>query len=128
MYCSWEPSLFLHMAFPLCVYGDRERERERDLVTPPLIRMPDPLGLGPTLTTSVCVVLGHAVVCLTLGDPMNCSCTPGSSVHGHSPGKNIGVGCHTLLQGNFPTQGWNSGVPHCRWVCCHLATREAQEY
>ena len=26
---------------------------------------------------------------------------------GHSPGKNIGVGCHFLLQGIFPTQGLN---------------------
>ena len=25
-----------------------------------------------------------------------------------SPGKNTGVGCHALLQGIFPTQGWNS--------------------
>ena len=40
-------SLFPHMAFLLCVHGDRERERTRDLVTPPLIRMSDPLGLGP---------------------------------------------------------------------------------
>ena len=24
-----------------------------------------------------------------------------------SPGKNIGVGCHLLPQGIFPTQGWN---------------------
>ena len=30
---------------------------------------------------------------------------PGSSVHGDSPGKNTGVGCHALLQGIFPTQG-----------------------
>ena len=26
----------------------------------------------------------------------------GSSVHGDSPGKNTGVGCHVLLQGNLP--------------------------
>jgi len=26
-----------------------------------------------------------------------------------SPGKNTGVGCHFLLQGIFPTQGWNMG-------------------
>ena len=39
---------------------------------------------------------------------------PGSSVHGDSPGKNIGVGCHVLLQGIFPTQGSNPGLPHCR--------------
>ena len=30
---------------------------------------------------------------------------PGSSVHGDSPGKNTGVGCHALLQGSFPIQG-----------------------
>ena len=46
-------------------------------------------------------------LCLTLCNPMDCS-PPGSSVHGiDSPGKNIGVGCHTLLQGIFSTQGWN---------------------
>ena len=26
----------------------------------------------------------------------------GSTVHGESPGKNSGVGCHTLLQGELP--------------------------
>ena len=44
---------------------------------------------------------------------MDCS-PPGSSVHGDSPGKNTGVGCHALLQGIFPTQGSNPGFPHCR--------------
>ena len=37
---------------------------------------------------------------------------PGSSVHGDSPGKNIGVGYHALFQGTFPTQGSNSGLLH----------------
>ena len=37
----------------------------------------------------------------TLCDPMDCS-PPGSSVHGDSPGKNTGVGYHTLLQGAIP--------------------------
>ena len=37
---------------------------------------------------------------------MDCS-PPGSSVHGNSPGKNTGVGCHALLQGIFLTQGLN---------------------
>ena len=32
---------------------------------------------------------------------------PGSSVHGGSPGKNTGVGCHFLLQGILSTQGLN---------------------
>ena len=31
-----------------------------------------------------------------------------------SPGKNTGVGCHFLLQGIFPTQGLNPGLPACR--------------
>ena len=30
------------------------------------------------------------------------------------PGKSTGVGCHFLLQGIFPTQGLNPGLPHCR--------------
>ena len=42
--------------------------------------------------------------CPALCDPMDCS-LPGSSVHGDSPGKNTGVGCHFFLQGIFPTQG-----------------------
>ena len=30
------------------------------------------------------------------------------------PGNNTGVDCHFLLQGIFPTQGSNLGLPHCR--------------
>ena len=51
--------------------------------------------------------------------PTDCS-PPGSLVHGASPGKNTGVGCHALLQGIFPTQGPNPGLPHCRWILYHL--------
>ena len=53
--------------------------------------------------------------CPTLCDPMDWS-PPGSSVHGDSPGKNSAVGCHALLQGIFPTQGSNPGLPHCRQI------------
>ena len=38
-----------------------------------------------------------------------------------SPGKNIGVGCHTLLQGTFPIYGLNKGLLHCRWILYHLS-------
>ena len=34
-------------------------------------------------------------------------------------GKSTGVGCHCLLQGKFPTQGWNPG--HCRQTLYHLS-------
>ena len=49
------------------------------------------------------------------------SSPPGSSVHGDSPGKNTGVGCHALLQGIVPTQGLNLGLLHCSWVLYHLS-------
>ena len=34
----------------------------------------------------------------------------------NSPGQNTGVGSCSLLQGTFPTQGSNSGLPHCRRI------------
>ena len=51
--------------------------------------------------------------CPTFCDPMDCS-LPGSSVHGDSPSKNTGVGCHFLLQGHFLTQRSNRRLLHCR--------------
>ena len=49
--------------------------------------------------------------CPTLCDPMDCTrlLRPWDS-----QGKNTGVGCHFLLQGIFPTQGLNLGLPPCR--------------
>ena len=38
----------------------------------------------------------------------------------NSPGQNAGVGSHSLLQGIFPTQGSNPGLPHCRQILYHL--------
>ena len=57
--------------------------------------------------------------CLTLCNQMGCS-PAGSSVHGDSPGKNTGVGCHALFRGIFPTQGLNLVLLHCRWILYHL--------
>ena len=34
----------------------------------------------------------------------------------NSPGQNTGVGSLSLLQGTFPNQGQNPGLPHCRWI------------
>ena len=67
-----------------------------------------------------------AQLCLTLCDPMNCS-LPGSSVHGNSPGKNAGVGCHALLQGIFPIQGSNLDLPHFRQILYHLSHQGSLE-
>jgi len=58
--------------------------------------------------------------CLTLCNPMDCS-LPGCSVHGDYPGKNTGVGCHTLLQGIFTTQGLNPSLKHGRQILYRLS-------
>ena len=39
----------------------------------------------------------------------------------NSPGRNTGVGCHSLLQGIFPTQGSNTGLLLCRQILYHLS-------
>ena len=39
----------------------------------------------------------------------------------NSPGKNTRVGCHSLLQGIFPTQVSNPGLLHCRWILYRLS-------
>ena len=76
----------------------------------------------------VCCVRKYmcAVLCLvaesylTFCDPMDYS-PPGSSVHGDSPGKNTGVGCHAHLQEIFPAQGSNPGLLHCMLLLYHLS-------
>ena len=42
---------------------------------------------------------------LSLCDPNGLHPTPGSSIHGNSPGKNTEVGCHVLLPGDLPNPG-----------------------
>ena len=64
---------------------------------------------------------GKSVLCLvtqsslTFCDLVDCN-LPGSPVHGYSPVRKTGVGCHALLQGILPAQGSNSDLPHCRWI------------
>ena len=38
----------------------------------------------------------------------------------NSPGQNTGMGSCSLLQGIFPTQGSNPGLPHCRQILYQL--------
>ena len=71
----------------------------------------------------MCVLVAQS--CLTLCDPMDCS-PPGSSVYLDSPGKNTGVGCHSLLQGIFLTQVLNLHLLLGRYFLYHLPNWEAQ--
>ena len=50
--------------------------------------------------------------CPILCDPMDCPW--------NFSGQNSGV-CSLSLQGIFPTQGSNPGLPHCRWILYQLS-------
>ena len=71
--------------------------------------------------TMLCIISVCALplqLYLTLWDPTDWS-PPVSSVHEDSPGKNTREGCHALLQGIFPTQGWNLCLLcllHWKWI------------
>ena len=43
----------------------------------------------------------------------------------NSLGQNTGVGSLSLLQGIFPTQGSNPGLPHCRWILHQLSHKRS---
>ena len=53
---------------------------------------------------------------------------PDSSCPWNSPRKNTGVGCHSLLQGIFPTQELNWGLLHCRQILYRLSHKGNTEY
>ena len=82
------------------------------------------LWASSVASTFQCVYAQSLQSCPTLCDPVDSS-TPGSSVHGDSPGKNTGVGCQALLHSSFlllpkspfsgfgRTQGYHVLKPHC---------------
>ena len=68
----------------------------------------------------LCVCAGLvAQLCLTLCEPMDCSLQAPLSMR--FPGKNTGVGCHSLFQGIIPIQGLNLDLLHCRQICYQLS-------
>ena len=68
--------------------------------------------------TYLCVCADRSVV--SLCDPMVCPW--------NSPGENTGLGCHSLLQGIFLTQGWNPGLLHCWQILYHMSHQESPHY
>ena len=78
----------------------------------------NPIKFGPVPHFIWLSVFSHS--CPSFCNPMDCS-PPGSSVLGDFPGKNTGVGCHSLLQGVLPNWGSNSGLPHCRRILSCLS-------
>ena len=68
------------------------------------------IGGGGSLVTKSCPSLVT----------MDCS-PPGSSVRGILQARILEWGWHFLLQGIFPTQGLNPGLPHCGRILYHLS-------
>ena len=56
-----------------------------------------------------------AQLCPTLCDPM------AYTVHGTLQARTLELGSLSFLQGIFPTQGLNSGLPHCRQILYQLS-------
>jgi len=81
-----------------------------------MLLLPGSKGVIPGWGANIPYACVHAQSCPTLCDLMDCS----SSVHGDSPGKNTGVGCHFFLQGILPTQGSNWHLLHWQAVSLFL--------
>ena len=83
---------------------------------------------SPSSTNSISLLCCPKLLCCGWLFATPWTSLPGFSVHRDSPGKNTGVGCHALLQGTFPTQGLNPGLPHCRQIPSHLSHQRSQEH
>ena len=79
--------------------------------------------LDPTILLPTRALIWSALQC---AEWLVSDSLPGSSVHGDSPGKNTGVGCHALLQIIFPTRGSNRGLRHCRQILYVWASRSLE--
>ena len=85
--------------------------------------MESPSKLGIKLPFAVLAVFSHSAAFVSDSLKLH-----GTSVHGDSPGKNTGVGCHALLQGIFPNQGSNPGLPHCRQILYPLSHQGSPDF
>ena len=61
-----------------------------------------------------------AQLCPALCDPMDCS-PPGSSIHKILQARILEWVAISFPRGFNPSQGWNPGLPDCRWTLYHLS-------
>ena len=119
--CKVQSSVFMHIVYTCICFPEQLNNNKYDVN-----------GDCGTFVRGACLIFPHpspftlfySVVSRSFfegGDPMDCS-LPGSSVQAwNSPGKNTGMGCYSLLQGNFLTQGSNPGFLHWRQILYHLS-------
>ena len=84
----------------------------------------------PGILKTITCLTGHAE-CVLVAQSCRPFVTPWVVVHQapltrrrrqeYFPGKNSGMGSHSLLQGIFLTQGLDSGLLHCRRILYHLS-------
>ena len=79
--------------------------------------------------TALCVCV-CVCVCVSVSDSLQANGLQPSRLlcPWNSPGKNTGVGCHSILQGIFPTQGLISGLLHCRMILYRLSHQGSPVY
>ena len=72
----------------------------------------------------LCWILSESEVKVKVA--LSCPTLPPQGLYSpwNSPGQDTGVGSLSLLQGIFPTQGSNSGLPHCRHILYQLSQKE----
>ena len=99
---------------------------KRDSCEPVLMRW---MNLEPVIQSKVSqkVKVLVAQSCPTLCNPINCSPPARLLCPWNFPGKNTGVGGHSLLQEIFLTQGLNLGLLHCRQILYCLSHQGSQK-
>ena len=113
--CSWAADYHLHSCISCFISRLNYLSRSTQIPWLPLEHLhnfppkPNKLAAQELQLQSVCVCVLVVQSCPTLCDPVDYS-PLGSSVHGDSPGKNIGVGCLSFLQGIFLNQRLNPGL------------------
>ena len=124
---QWCPSLCYPMECspqaPLSMGFSRQEYWSGWLFPPPPGDLPDP-GIEPLSLTSPALVGGVSNTSATKVKVAQSSPTLRPHViysPWNSPDQNIGVGSLSLLQGIFPTQGSNPGLPHCRQILYQLS-------
>ena len=83
-------------------------------------------GTEPMSLMSPALAGGFFTTCATCESESRSVVSDSLRPHGlyspwNSPGQNTGVGRLSLLQGIFPTQGLNPGLPHCRQILYQLS-------
>ena len=100
----------------VCWFIFRPHQAACGILVPGLGIEPMPAALEAVLTTPMCCVQLHSTLC----DAVDCSPTR-LLCPWNSPGKNTGVGSHSLFQGIFSIQGLNLSFPHCGQILYHLS-------